>query len=1252
MCNYFPHSFIFGWDFRISMKKLYILIAIAIWALQGFSQGQANIWYFGNNAGLTFNGGAPVALTNGALNTSEGCATISDKNGNLLFYSDGTYAWDRNHNQMPNGSGMTGNNSSAQSAIIIPKPGSKNLFYIFTVPEVGAAPGVSYSMVDMTLNGGLGDVVVAGKNTLLLSSPTCEKITAVKHANGLYVWVVTHKMNNNEYYAYLVDCNGVNAAVVSAVGQVETYPGWGYLEASPDGHKLGTAMRSSGFELLDFDNTTGMVSNPILVGAAGGNYGISFSGNSNVLYGLRIENPWHGEITQWDLQAGSAAAIIASATTIGTAPGSGSYGGGGMQLGPDGKLYVTQCNQPYLSVINNPDVVGTGCNFQTNAVNLSGRNSVLGLPPFIMSFFDTTAVVSYTNTCEGRSTDFTISTTTTFLDSVHWDFDDPATGTLNFSNSLIPVHTFSAAGAFNVQLIRYIACISDTTYTPVTIVPPARQTQTISICPTGTFILPNGASVSAAGIYNDTLAAANGCDSIIITNLTVTSPSIPVSNDTSICLGSSAQLGASGGLYTYIWTPTTGLNDPNIANPIATPLQTTSYVVASQVPSDELIVNGDFSAGNIGFSSSYTNTTNLYPEATYYVGSNPNNYHSGFSACTDHTSGGGNMMIINGAGTPNISIWCESISVVPNTDYSFSCWAESVASGSPAILQFSINGGLLGTAFNVPSSPCVWQQFYATWNSGSNTTADICIVNQNTATGGNDFAIDDLSFIGLCTTSDTVTVTVNNPTTTIIDTAICDGYTYTFLHGNTSTTAVSDTAVFANVFGCDSIIITNLSVNPSPLTDVYDTICQGFVYTRPSGITANATGTYVDTLFTTLGCDSIITTYLTVNPTSATTVFDTICMGGNYSLPDGTTVTATGVYPVTLANVYGCDSVVTTNLKVIEVALSATPTDVLCNGGHTGSVASMATDGVSPYNYDLSLNGSSVSNNTNGSFSNLTAGSYTVNAIDDFGCEATANVQVKEPLLLVAGGSVEDVTCYGNSDGRITLSANDGTPNYTFRLGTATNASGIFTGLTAGDYAYTVTDAHACIDTGTLTVIEPQPINLTLTPTKATIKLSESVQLTATTNYGATASYMWTPSYGLSCVGCPDPVVMAYNSIEYHLHVSVNVNGNECDADSNVLVTVIPNYDMFIPNSFTPNGDGVNDYFEMFGNMDAVSFIEIKLFNRIGEKVFDSNDIHFKWDGTYKGVALQPGVLVYTLRAVFVDGHSEKVFTGSVSLLK
>ncbi len=160
-----------------------------------------------------------------------------------------------------------------------------------------------------------------------------------------------------------------------------------------------------------------------------------------------------------------------------------------------------------------------------------------------------------------------------------------------------------------------------------------------------------------------------------------------------------------------------------------------------------LIVNGDFSGGNSGFTSSYVSTPVNTGAGEYSVRTDGSTWNGAFSSFGDHTSGTGNMMVVNGSGVVGASVWGQTgIAVTPNTDYYFSAWITSVFPASPATLQFSLNGSPLGSVIQASPGTPDWTQFYATWNSGANTSIDLGIVNLNTAFGGNDFALDDLEF--------------------------------------------------------------------------------------------------------------------------------------------------------------------------------------------------------------------------------------------------------------------------------------------------------------------------------------------------------------------------------------------------------------------------------------------------------------------------------------------------------------------------
>ncbi|MFA8437210.1 MAG: hypothetical protein ACEPOZ_22095, partial [Marinifilaceae bacterium] len=235
--------------------------------------------------------------------------------------------------------------------------------------------------------------------------------------------------------------------------------------------------------------------------------------------------------------------------------------------------------------------------------------------------------------------------------------------------------------------------------------------------------------------------------------------------DTTICKGSSVVLEADDS-YLYNWS--TGELSRTIT---VSPNVTTSYDLRVFIPdrSIEMIQNGDFSQGNTGFSSEYgyvatASSSALWDEGKYAVGTNPNNYHSNFSSCSDYIGPApDNMMIINGAPDEGVEIWSQTINVIPNTYYAFSTWFTSVHPDNPAELQFSIDGVLMGAPFKLSGTTCEWEEFYALWHSGSSTTADISIVNKNTIRSGNDYALDGISFNELKEIQDSRLITVIEP---------------------------------------------------------------------------------------------------------------------------------------------------------------------------------------------------------------------------------------------------------------------------------------------------------------------------------------------------------------------------------------------------------------------------------------------------------------------------------------------------------
>ncbi len=429
------------------MKPLLIVISFCFISICAHAQGEADNWYFGNGAGIKFNSnGTITTLTNGQLNTFEGCATISDADGNLLFYTDGITVYNRQHAVMQNGNGLFGDPSSTQSAIIVPKPNDPDIFYIFTVDtQVGQNDtdnGFNYSIVNMSLDNGNG--AVTQKNINLLSDCS-EKITAVvKDCFEKSIWVITFATENgqpglfNTFHAFEVNTSGVVRTSVKTTFNSLSINDWrGYLKLSSDGTKAACANASDGLYLLDFDAQSGTFSNLQKINITSSNnapYGIEFSPNNNLLY-VHASNDFdassptghNSSLLQFNLTAPN---ISNSQVILDNRP----IYRGALQLGPNGKIYRSIANSylegtEYLGVINNPDAVGNAANYQHNAVWLSGKKATQGLPPFIQSFFNKTNIIknadgstsSSLELCDGER--FTLETELIANATYSWEFE-------------------------------------------------------------------------------------------------------------------------------------------------------------------------------------------------------------------------------------------------------------------------------------------------------------------------------------------------------------------------------------------------------------------------------------------------------------------------------------------------------------------------------------------------------------------------------------------------------------------------------------------------------------------------------------------------------------------------------------------------------------------------------------------------------------------------------------------------------------
>ena len=284
---------------------------------------------------------------------------------------------------------------------------------------------------------------------------------------------------------------------------------------------------------------------------------------------------------------------------------------------------------------------------------------------------------------------------------------------------------------------------------------------------------------ASQGTYNIKLVTTNtaGCTDSIAKPIAVNInyADIIINHDTTICAGENVQLNVLPG-SDFCWPVTQYLNSSTISNPIATPSQTITYYFNSKQLGTSLVINGNFAAGNSGFSSDYSFATPNVAEGQYFVGANPSSWNASMTSCIDHTTGGGNMMLVNASPTVNLRVWGQTIPVSPNTNYEFSTWIQSLNASNTAKLQFSINGVQVGQVFTA-GSVCSWQRYSTAWSSGIATTATISIENKNTVAGGNDFALDDITLAPVFLRRDSITITVF-PSPNVVagnDASICAG---------------------------------------------------------------------------------------------------------------------------------------------------------------------------------------------------------------------------------------------------------------------------------------------------------------------------------------------------------------------------------------------------------------------------------------------------------------------------------------------
>ncbi|MGV8113329.1 MAG: gliding motility-associated C-terminal domain-containing protein [Lentimicrobium sp.] len=454
------------------MLRCALFVGLIVISTISKAQKEYSNWYFGRHCALSFNNGYPEPLPEGS-NIHDG-ASISDSLGNLFFYTDGEVVYDRLNRPTPNGMGLFGTHIATQGNIIVKLPLSDHLYYLFNVFNLASGnipgTGLSYSVFDIRLNNGYGDIIEEQKNIpvdLPLSGYALAKITAVRHKNNRDIWIITRNYPGNNFYSFLLSPEGlstvgkISQSLINLANNNSTEECYGEVNISPDGTKLAaTYLNSKHVEYGNFNTETGKYY-PLFIfqpdTTCGSPFGVraptglEFSPDSKLLYLCHgygsINFSECSKIHQFDVSVADSAIVKQSEYIVGVGI------SGGLQTGPDGKIYGGLFDDNMLTVIHNPNQKGPLCNYSFRSVPLGNGNRKYSwrLPQMLQKYF---SYINYTAECINQSTLFNPNIYPA-PDSVYWNFGDASSGVNDTSTLLNTSHVYHTPGDYSVSLISY-----------------------------------------------------------------------------------------------------------------------------------------------------------------------------------------------------------------------------------------------------------------------------------------------------------------------------------------------------------------------------------------------------------------------------------------------------------------------------------------------------------------------------------------------------------------------------------------------------------------------------------------------------------------------------------------------------------------------------------------------------------------------------------------------------------------------------
>lgn len=1183
----------------------------------------ANIWYFGQRAGINFNETPPVALTDANLMDSpEGCATMSDRNGDLLFYTNGRTVWNKDHEIMLNGQLIGGDSTSAQSSIILPVPDNETLFYIVTTDQVygDRTYNMRFSLVDMKQDGARGAVVV--KDRPLFTNST-EKLAATGVGTGI-TWLFGHEYGNNNYRAYPITAQGIGNAIVTSVGRTlsfaEELNGRGTMKISPTGALVGSVIAGNQnfVELVGFNASNGSFQSPLQIDleepAPAEAYGIEFSSGGARLYVTLTGG--NSKLLQFNLDSLLNATNTYSDDTIVQFIEQSKFqlatgqGFGSLQMGPDQVIYMAKDNSTNLGTIPNSNGDGANASFNAQGFDLAGRTSRLGLPNFAQNFLNppTDPSIAVDGGCLGQETRFT-ATGTSDIDEFEWNFGDGSPPVFGPDTT----HVYNQTGLFNVTLNITNRCGLDTTLIQQVMINPTPQQPQV---PTAVPICDDNGVVLTAWPQDDPgltytwstgqttreitvtqrntvtvfITNAAGCRSDTATILIGDQrPVVDLGPDQVICVGEEINpLDAQNPGATYSWA----INGAGTGNTRRFQTVDTSMPGDYEYAVSIVDVNGCQTTNTINF-------TILEPPAA--------------TTTTYNTSG---CAVADGALVLNVS-----------NQGSFS---YRISDSNPATADIfrSADGpfadsipGLEADSYRITVTNLV---------TGCSTTLGAVGVNS-----------DNPSFTISPATA--ATPGCDDGSITVV-TSLAGNYTYRIIDFSTGAVAVTGTISAGTTATATNIPFGTYTVEVRNNADQCLQTQQGVVVEQ-----APTAEFEFDQVQTDCGTDGT----LEVRPVTAGAVYTYTWTDPNgVVLPDTTetaTGSASGIYTVTSSGAGLCPQT-----EQIQFFLSQEPQGSItvtgdpCDGQLTLTAALSGNDNPADYRFGWSNGASTASTVVNRS------GAYAVTIRNrNSGCFITLDttVQVENVLEVTL---IQQPDC--DNETQVILTAQANIPaqvsfEWTGPDGTILpdTTSSITTGL-SGLYQVTVRGINnSCEASDDLNVSVLPILDSEITLPKALTFCSEDpANGTVALTPGIFNTYEWRrlPSQNIISM---QSTYIASEPGTYEVTFS---NGSICRS-ARVVVTDDCRPKVYAPNAFSPNGNGQNEEFFVFQNPYVTDFT-IFIYNRWGELVYQSNSIDFRWNGNFNGTPLPVGTYAYVMRYKSNLDATNEVFEqrGGVTLVK